>query len=424
MAETQPKKQVHVEDVLSLAGETGLWQILIFIWMAFFFLTAGANVISIAFTGMTPDFLCADGHAKNATYTSLNETSAEQCLAADGQQCRRWVFDPAAAGPSLVTEWGLVCHRRPLLATAQSMLMLGGLFGSLSAGALGGRLGRRTVYLIMLAVYASGTFLSAAPVAYEFFLMARFTMGFGVMGTANIACVLMMELAGPRWRAWGVQLAMLPLQLGEILLALMAYHFRIWWQLQLVAAAPGLSFIFSFWLVPESPRWLILRRRDDEAMQVLATAARVNRRQLPERTQLQKMLEDARNCEIAAGGVTAGEGVFTEATQLWRSPLLRRWMLSTCFCWMTFCSSNYGLSFDLMQLSESPYVAGILAGLAGVPAYLLSPLLDRFGRRPVTFVTAFGSGICMLLVLVNDDATLWLAVRLIAKLLITCALAL
>lgn len=74
-----------------------------------------------------------------------------------------------------------------------------------------------------------------------------------------------------------------------------------------------------------------------------------------------------------------------------------------------------------MQLSESPYLAGVLAGVAGVPGYFLSPVLDRFGRRPVALVTAFGCGICMLLVLVNDDATLWLAVRLVAMLFATCA---
>ena len=419
MVTCKPEKEVHFEDLLSLAGGTGRWQVLLITWMSFFFLTVGYNSFSMIFMGETPDYFCADGQPANVSFASLSETAA-RCGAPDGRPCRRWVYDPAVPGSSVVTQWDLVCERRPLLSTVQSVLQLGGLFGSLAAGALGDRLGRRTVTLGMLAMYAIGTFLSAVPASYELFLLARFILGFGWMGNVSSSFVLIMELTGPRWRAWAGQLTMLPAAFGQMVLAAAAYKMRVWWKLQLTLASPVLVFIFGFWLVPESPRWLILRGRDDEALRVLATTARVNGHRLPEEAQLKKMLKDVRRCELAAEEVASGGSVWADAARLWSSPRLRRWMLATCASWTAVGGGYFGLSFDVTQLSQSPYLACTLSGLVELPAYFMSPLLNRMGRRPIACVTYFLAGVSMLLVLFDGDPTLWLAVGLVAKLFITC----
>ena len=419
MASNKPEKEFHFEDLLSLSGGTGRWQALLIGWMSLFFFTIGLTCFSMIFMGETPDHFCADGHPANVSFASLSET-AERCRAPDGQPCRRWLYDPVVPGSSVVTQWDLVCERRPLLSTVQSVLQLGGLFGSLGAGALGDRLGRRTVYLGMLVMYVIGAFLSAVPVSYEMFLFARFILGFGWMGNVSSSFVLIMELTGLRWRAWAGQLIMMPVALGQMVLAAVAHKMRVWWKLQLTLAAPVLAFVFSYWLVPESPRWLILQGRDDEALRVLATAANVNGRELPEETQLKKMLKDVRRCELAAEEAAAGGSFCADVARLWSSPRLRRWMLATCVTWTIVGGAYFGLSFDVTQLSSSPYLAGTLSGLVELPAYFMSPLLNRVGRRPIACATFFLAGVSMLLVLIEVDPTLWLVVGLAGKLFITC----
>ena len=417
---SEPQKEVHFEDVLALAGGTGRWQLMLIIWMSFFFLTIGYNGFAMIYMSETPDHFCTDGHPVNISFASLSET-AERCRAPDGQPCRRWLYDPAVPSSSVVTQWDLVCERRPLLSTVQSVLHLGCLFGALGAGALGDRLGRRTVYLGTLVLYVIGTILSAVPVSYEFFLFARFILGFGWMGNSCTQSVLIVELTGLRWRAWAGQLIMMPVALGQMVLAAVAYKMRVWWKLQLTLAAPVLAFVFSYWLVPESPRWLILQGRDDEALRVLATAANVNGRELPEETQLKKMLKDVRRCELAAEEAAAGGSFCADVARLWSSPQLRRWMLATCASWTVVSGGYFGLSFDVTQLSSSPYLAGALSGLVELPSYFMSPLMNHTGRRPITCATFFLSGVAMLLVLIEVDPTLWLVVGLAGKLFISCS---
>ena len=417
---SEPQKEVHFEDVLALAGGTGRWQVLTIIWMSFFFLTVGYNGFAMIFMGETPDHFCADGHSTNVSFASLSET-ADRCHAPDGQPCRRWLYDPAVPGSSVVTQWDLVCERRPLLSTAQSVLQLGCLLGALASGAFGDRLGRRTVYLGMLVMYVIGTIFSAVPVSYELFLLARFIMGFGWMGTSSIQSVLIVELTALRWRAWAGQLIMMPVALGQMVLAAVAYKMRVWWKLQLTLAATMLALVLSFWLVPESPRWLILQGRDDEALRVLATTARVNGRQLPEETQLKKLMKDVRRCELASEEATAaGSSFCSDVARLWSSPHLRRWMLATCASWTVVGGGYFGLAFDVTQLSSNPYLAGALSGLVELPSHFMSPLLNRVGRRPIACATFFLSGVAMLLMLIEVDPRLWLVVGLVGKLFISC----
>ena len=48
-----------------------------------------------------------------------------------------------------------------------------------------------------------------------------------------------------------------PFALGELLLGLEAYYIRDWVTLQLVAYTPVLVLLGLWFLVPESPRWLL-----------------------------------------------------------------------------------------------------------------------------------------------------------------------
>ena len=56
----------------------------------------------------------------------------------------------------------------------------------------------------------------------------------------------------------------------------LAYWLRSWSSLQLSFALASLTLIIYFFLVPESPRWLLAQRRDDRAEAVFQKIAQVN----------------------------------------------------------------------------------------------------------------------------------------------------
>ncbi|KAK7108047.1 hypothetical protein V1264_015849 [Littorina saxatilis] len=68
---------------------------------------------------------------------------------------------------------------------------------------------------------------------------------------------------------------------GPFILAGLSYVLRDWRHLQLAGSLPPVIFLVYWWIVPESPRWLVSKGRVDEAMVTLSKVARVNGNSLP-----------------------------------------------------------------------------------------------------------------------------------------------
>ena len=60
------------------------------------------------------------------------------------------------------------------------------------------------------------------------------------------------------------------------------FVFRDWVTLQVVAYLPMLALIGLYFLVPESPRWLIAVGRIDEAKAIIQKGAEINGKTLPD----------------------------------------------------------------------------------------------------------------------------------------------
>ncbi|XP_037082290.1 solute carrier family 22 member 16-like [Pollicipes pollicipes] len=251
---SEQKTEVLFEDVLERCCGTGRWQTLLIGYMSVMWLLFPVFSMSMMFVGATPKFRCADGFAANATFASL-PSDTPRCHAANSTAaCQRWAFDPSVYVSTVVTEWTLVCGRKPLLSLLQSWLMIGGLFAAV-----------------------------------------RFLTGVAMSAMISSQYVLMLELCSSERRAAIGIVSIMPFAFGTCFVALGSYLIRTRWLLQLAYAVPCLIFLFNFWLMPESPRWLVLQGRFPEACAVLRRGARWNgRRELPEEEVLQLMAE-ARN---------------------------------------------------------------------------------------------------------------------------------
>jgi len=69
--------------------------------------------------------------------------------------------------------------------------------------------------------------------------------------------------------------------LGCVLLGFVAYYIRSWRTLHLVLGIPAFFPLVLYWL-PESPRWLITKKRYSEARKVIENAAKMNKKCVPE----------------------------------------------------------------------------------------------------------------------------------------------
>lgn len=69
---------------------------------------------------------------------------------------------------------------------------------------------------------------------------------------------------------------------GIMMLAGVTYLIRDWVTMGLVTSVPFLLYFGYFFVLPESPRWLLAKGRLEEALKILEVMARVNKKELPD----------------------------------------------------------------------------------------------------------------------------------------------
>jgi len=157
-----------------------------------------------------------------------------------------------------------------------SALVFGAAFGSLMAGSLSDKYGRRTTLLGLSLVFLIGVLGTALAPSVAIMTIMRFVLGLAVGGASATVPVFIAEMAGPSRRARLVSQNELMIVGGQLLAyvlnALLA-HFAgspdIWRTMLGVAAVPAVLLGVGMLLVPASPRWLASKGRMQEARAVL-----------------------------------------------------------------------------------------------------------------------------------------------------------
>jgi MFS family permease len=164
------------------------------------------------------------------------------------------------------------------VSSAGTVYLIGSVLGALFFGRLTDKLGRKLLFMITLAVYLVGTVATAFSFNFIWFAACRFLTGAGIGGEYSAINSAIDELIPARARGWtdlaingtwwvgtafGAGLTtvltnphLLPIDLG--------------WRLAFaLGAILGLGILLVRRHVPESPRWLMMHGRFDEANQVV-----------------------------------------------------------------------------------------------------------------------------------------------------------
>ncbi|HWM69679.1 MAG TPA: sugar porter family MFS transporter [Steroidobacteraceae bacterium] len=163
------------------------------------------------------------------------------------------------------------------LGWAVSSLGWGAMAGNLAAGVLNNRFGRRNVLLLAAALFFASSLAAALSTSFTLFVAARICGGLAV-GTALLtAPMYIAEIAPARMRGRLVSLNQLMIVIG-ISVSFFSNYFLLslgdesWRWMLGVQVVPATVFFLLLTLVPESPRWLLSKGRELNALQVLTAA--------------------------------------------------------------------------------------------------------------------------------------------------------
>ncbi|PWA22823.1 hypothetical protein CCH79_00002463 [Gambusia affinis] len=176
----------------------------------------------------------------------------------------------------------LVCDDQWVQPFTTSVFFIGVLVGSFFSGQLSDRYGRKPILFATLAAQIIFTFAQVFSTSWTMFVILLFFNGLGQISNFVAALVLGAEVLTDKVRIlYSSMGTCLGFAVGYMLLPVVAYFLRDWKSLLVALSLPCLVYIPLWWLLPESPRWLLSRGRVKEAEAVIRKAARWNKVQTP-----------------------------------------------------------------------------------------------------------------------------------------------
>ncbi|KAM8712403.1 hypothetical protein ACLKA7_012854 [Drosophila subpalustris] len=326
-----------------------------------------------------------------------------------------WHYDRSMYPSTVVQEWNLVCDRSFYVTLALVLFGLGGLIGNYVFGYLVDLWGRRPSFYAYLLLEIVACAASAFAWNYHSWLGLRFVVGLTVPAILASPYVLAIELVGPERRVFCTIVSNIAYSLGLVLLAGVVYLVRDWRYLTLAVSLPLLMLFSCFFVLPESPRWLIAVGQPKRAARILKVMARVNgvhvTRDFVERLQ-QRML-------TTQPAATTHYGIL----DLFRGTNMRRKTLIVTLIWFANTSVYVGLSYYAPALGGDEIWNFFLAGAVELPTYLLLwPGLSYFGRRWILFISMLIGGVaCVATLLYQQQADVMLLLYCIGKMGISSA---
>ena len=424
------------DQIIDAIGNMGRWQIT---YILFLFLTkipAAWPSLSITFFSAKTDYWCErppqelgqsvdDWRNFSSPLITIGDAEVrDQCHVwntsdfrkpADNtlQSCQAWEYDRAFYNQTIIQEFNLVCENRHKKNLAQSVYFGGLMFGVFMAGWSSDHFGRKKTLIPLYLGMATFGVLTAFMPNIDWFIASRFFHGmFGIVVATIIFCWCM-ECVGGKWQTLvGIGFEG-PWVIGWFLLALIAYLAPDWRQIQLITSVPVFLSLCAFWILPESPKWLLAVGRIDEAEEIVRKAADMNGRVLPPNWRLKQVQDDS-----------SGKKKATVFDLLSRKHMALKTLIMY-LNWFTNSFVYYGLSLNSGSLAGSTMTNFLLNGAMEIPAYIFSTwiLLKKGRKMPYVALMLLG-GIalfCTMAVPKNAFPHNWPAVvlSLIGKLCIT-----
>ena len=361
---------------------------------------------SNASKAQVPDFSCRRFDFSNATFPDIANLSVleqEQQLTAaflahniSLQSCPgSWVYDVenAVYRRSLIESFDLVCQFRSVLPNGVAWYFAGIAAGNLFGGQFGDHFGRRFMMLVTYPLNGALVIGLSFSTSFNIYCLCRFFMGFISSIAYTCGYVFLMEITDEKHRnTLSVTEGFFYSIVGQNVNVAVSYFVQDWRLIHLVAGAIYCTSLVCLFVLPESPKWLVAKGRNKEALVVIRRAIRLNGGSKDDALSVTeadiRVQHEEAGKEKALSPLTA---FFTDwAAFLGNAHTLRR-LLPMSWLWFTVACLFYSLSYYAVRLPGNPYLIAFLATLLALPPKMLQWFLyDRFDRkRPVI-------GLCLL----------------------------
>ena len=307
------------------------------------------------------------------------------------------VYDSTAA-----EDFEMVCTPAgiTLQVLTTSINYVGFMVGSLLTGWACDSFGRKWVVAISETLYCVIMFLGGFTQNQYAYLAIRFLQGFFGISAYLAAFCYLVEIIPVKYRGISGYSVHIAYVFGLWTLTIMAYFLRDWRDLmkwQIVFIAPCLCYLF----MPESPAYLMTRRKLDEVKKIFVDLARKNKVDV-DGQEIQNLLEKIEQQQNAEQNQKDHEDQSKNATfiDLFKTKNLTKISLKTGYIWLATSMIYYGVMLNAGTLPVSIYISMMIFGLVDFLSHVLMPILlesKLFGRKYTIFLGLSVTGVCCLI---------------------------
>ncbi|KAK4485201.1 hypothetical protein RD792_007826 [Penstemon davidsonii] len=282
------------------------------------------------------------------------------------------------------------------------------LFGSLAGGKTSDAIGRKWTMALAAIIFQTGAGIMALAPSFTVLMVGRFFAGIGIGFGVMIAPLYIAEISPSSSRGSLTSFPEIFINFGILLGYISNYAFsglpaHINWRIMLaVGILPSVFLGFALFVIPESPRWLVMQSRIDEARMVLMKISE-NPSEVDERL--------AEIKEAASVGFSDTEKHEEKEKAVWLellnpTPGVRRMLITGCgiqiFQQITGIDATVYYSPTIFKnagimgntrLLEATVAVGFTKTIFVLIAIFL---IDKAGRKPLLYVSTIGMTFCLI----------------------------
>ncbi|KAE9599289.1 putative major facilitator, sugar transporter, major facilitator superfamily [Lupinus albus] len=277
------------------------------------------------------------------------------------------------------------------------------LLGSLAAGKTSDAIGRKWTIGLAAVIFQTGGAIMALAPSFKVLMIGRLLAGVGIGFGVMIAPVYIAEISPAIARGSLTSVPEIFINFGILLGYISNYAFsklpaHINWRIMLgVGLIPSVVIAVALFAIPESPRWLVVQNRIEEARLVLIKI-----------TNSEKEAEEKlQEIQIAAGSANADK---YETKAVWLeilrpSPAVRRMLITgcgiQCFQQITGIDTTVYYSPQIFKNAGITGNSQLLAATVAVgftkTLFILIAILfiDKLGRKPLLYASTIGMTVCL-----------------------------
>jgi len=315
--------------------------------------------------------------------------------------CESYVYDRSIFDETLVSEFDLVCSQKWKKGFIGVMYMVGLFIGSYIIGFISDRFGRKIAMMGSLVLLASGGALAGIMPNYYLYVCCYVVAAIAGYGTYVAPFLMTVELMGNDKKTMLSMMVNFPFVIGEAMMCLIAWGTHEYRLMHFVGYLPLLGLLPLWFILPESPRWLLAKGRVEEARNAVRQGAKWTGVKINE-----ELLFDAKSPTKIRNPNSESENLVknTELEEIQpakevafmdivKSKILLPRLLANYINWAVITLCYYGLTMNSINLAGDIYINTLLGVLIEAPGYLIALLtMDRFGRKPILVLCQLVAG--------------------------------